>query len=54
MEIGKIMSVKPFWGTLAMFHDMPTSPMAKVGRSAAAAMTRRKGEFFMWIGLERY
>ena len=48
MEIGKVMSVKPFLGTLATFHDMPTSPMAKLGRSAAAAV-RRRGEFFMWM-----
>jgi len=41
MEMGKVMSVRPFWGTLVTFHDMPTRPMANLGRSVAAAMTQR-------------
>lgn len=35
MENGNVISVRPDAGTLVTFHDMPTSPMAKVGRSAA-------------------
>ena len=42
MKMGKVMSVRPSWGTLGTFHDMPTRPMTKLGRSAATAMTRRR------------
>jgi hypothetical protein len=49
MDMGKVMSVRPFWGTLATFHDMPTRPMTKLGSSAAAAVTLRMEEFFMWV-----
>ena len=48
MENGNVISVRPELGTLVMFHNMPMSPMAKVGRSpAAVAMSRR--EFFNMI-----
>jgi hypothetical protein len=44
-------SVRPDAGTLVMLHDMPTSPMAKVGRSAAAEVMSRRVFFDMWIRL---
>ena len=49
MEKGKVMSVRPFAGTLSTSHDMPTRPTTKLGRSAAAAATLRMKEFFMWV-----
>jgi hypothetical protein len=49
MEMGKVMSVRPFWGTLATFHDMPMRPMTKLGKNAAAAVTLRMEEFFMFM-----
>ena len=45
MEKGNVISVRPKLGTLATLHDMPTSPMARVGKSAAAEAMRR-GKFF--------
>ena len=48
MENGNVISLRPELGTLVTFHDMPTSPMAKVGRrprsTVAEVMSRR--EFF--------
>jgi hypothetical protein len=41
MENGNVISLRPELGTLVTLHDMPTSPMAKVGRSAAAEVMRR-------------
>jgi hypothetical protein len=52
MENGNVISVRPELGTLiklVTLHDMPTSPMAKVGRSATADVTNRKEFFNMLI-----
>ena len=49
MEKGKVMSVRPYAGVLATFHDMPTRPMTKLGRSVATAATLRMEEVFMWV-----
>lgn len=48
MENGKDMSLRPEVVTLGTFHDMPTSPMARVGMSDATA-PMRKGEVFMLL-----
>lgn len=47
MEMGKAMSIRPFWGTLATLHVISMEPMTKLGRSAIAAATLRSEEFFM-------
>ena len=39
MEKGKVISVRPFGGIQVTFHDIPTRPMTKLGRSATAAVT---------------
>ena len=49
MENGNVISVRPDEGTLVTLHDMPMSPMAKVGRSATAAVMSRRELFDMWI-----
>jgi hypothetical protein len=48
IEKGKVMSVRPEFGILDTLHDMPTSPMVRVGRSDAAA-AMRKGEVFILL-----
>lgn len=45
MENGNAIALSPELVTLVTLHDMPTSPMAKVGKSAAAEVMRRR-EFF--------
>ena len=45
MENGNVTSLSPELGTLVTPHDTPTSPMARVGRSAAAEVMSRR-EFF--------
>ena len=46
MENGNAILLSPELGTLVTFHDMPTSPKAKLGKSAAAEVMRRR-EFNM-------
>jgi hypothetical protein len=49
MENGNVISMRPELGTLATLHDIPTSPMAKVGSSAAAEVMSRREFFNMLI-----
>jgi len=52
MENGNVISVRPDEGTLVTLHDMPTRPMAKVGRSATAEATSRREFFDMFVWKE--
>jgi hypothetical protein len=54
MRNGNVISVRPDAGTLVTLHDMPTRPMAKVGRSAAAEVMSRREFFDMWIMFVRF
>ena len=47
MENGNVISLRPEVGTLVIPHEKPTSPMAKVGRSAAAEVMSRRAFFNM-------
>jgi len=52
MENGNVISLRPELGALVKLftlHDMPTSPMVKVGRSATAELMSRKEFFNMLI-----
>ena len=49
MENANVTSLRPELGTLVTLHDMPTSPTAKVGRSAAAEVMSRREFFNMLI-----
>ena len=48
MENGNVISVRPDGGTEVMRHDIPTSPMARVGRSATTEVVSRRVFFDMW------
>lgn len=42
MENGNAIPLSPELGTLVTLHVMPTSPMAKLGKSAAAEVMRMR------------
>jgi len=49
IEMGKVVSVRPFGGTSATLHVISMEPLTKLGRSAIAAATLRSEEFFMCV-----
>lgn len=49
MENGNVISLRPETGTLVILQSITTSPLAKVGRSAATEATSRREFFNMLI-----